>query len=129
MSRVVIDASVAIMWYLPETQSESARGWLERFDAFLVPELFFAEFGKVLRKQVVRAGLEWDIAARIVAATLAFPWRIHSNRRLLTAALSESRSLGLSAYDGYYVALAADSIYALPGTLTGSIGVLAGKPG
>lgn len=34
---------------------------------------------------------------------------------------------GLAASGGYYVACAADSIFASPGTLTGSIGVFAGK--
>jgi protease IV len=34
---------------------------------------------------------------------------------------------GMAASGGYYVACAADSIFAMPGTLTGSIGVFAGK--
>jgi len=34
---------------------------------------------------------------------------------------------GMAASGGYYVACAADSVFALPGTLTGSIGVFAGK--
>ena len=34
----------------------------------------------------------------------------------------------VAASGGYFIAMAADAIVAQPGTITGSIGVLAGKP-
>ena len=53
MSRFVLDTSVAIAWYLPESFAEVARTWQtrmldERVD-FIVPTLHYWEFANVLR--------------------------------------------------------------------------------
>lgn len=106
MSRLVVDASVALKWYLPESYSADARLWLGQYDVFAVPELFFAEFGNALRKQILRAGLQVDQATAVLAAARRFPWRIHSNRRLAPAALARAVELHLSVYDAFYLALA-----------------------
>ena len=48
MNKFVVDASVAIKWYLPENFSEDADRLLNPLFELLVPELLFAETGNIL---------------------------------------------------------------------------------
>lgn len=48
MNKFVVDASVAMKWYLPENYSEHADRLLNPFFELLVPELLFSEIGNVL---------------------------------------------------------------------------------
>ncbi|HHT9111523.1 MAG TPA: type II toxin-antitoxin system VapC family toxin [Candidatus Brocadiaceae bacterium] len=43
MNKFVVDASIAIKWYLPENFSEYAGRLLNPFFELLVPELLFSE--------------------------------------------------------------------------------------
>ncbi len=54
MSRYVLDASVAIKWFVPKIYSNAARQLLASDHSFLVPDFFFAEVGNVLWKRVRR---------------------------------------------------------------------------
>ena len=51
MNRCVIDASVAVKWFLPEIHTDAAEKWMARDAAFLAPDLIYAEFGNVLWKR------------------------------------------------------------------------------
>lgn len=51
MTRYVVDASVAIKWFLPEVHSEPASRLLREERYLLVPDLIWAEFGNVLGKK------------------------------------------------------------------------------
>ena len=48
MSRIVIDASVAVKWFLPEQDSDAARAILHFGHDLLAPDLLYAEVGSVL---------------------------------------------------------------------------------
>ena len=81
-----------------------------------------------------RAGGDDDVAAVIVRVTspggsYTASDAIHREiRRLVDKEIPVIASMGsVAASGGYFVAMAADEIYALPTTLTGSIGVFAGK--
>ena len=48
MKLFVVDASVAVKWYVPEEHSEIALLLLDDNFSRIVPRLFFSEFGNIL---------------------------------------------------------------------------------
>ena len=108
MSRFVLDTSVAIAWYLPETFAEAARSWqtrmLDERVEFVVPTLHYWEFANVLRTNVRARALDATLAADL--------WALHLDAPLLTieppidVVLSLALDHGATAYDAVYIALA-----------------------
>ena len=105
MSTLVIDASVAIKWIVPEPGTDQALSL--RRHRLLAPELLVAECANALWKKVRRREFtkqEADLAARTLelAELELFPMR-----RLLGAATELATSRGPPAYECFYLALAA----------------------
>ena len=77
MIQRVLDTSVAIAWYLPESFAPAARRWqrmmLEGSAELRVPSLHFWEFANVLRTYVKRRELEADTAGEIYTLHLDAP--------------------------------------------------------
>lgn len=102
--RVVIDASVAVKWVVPEPGSEQAELLLDR--GLIAPDLLFAECANILWEKVRRGELtteEADVAAQTLEQgeiTLV------SARGYLALATSIAVELDHTAYDGLYLALA-----------------------
>jgi predicted nucleic acid-binding protein len=111
MKRVVIDASVAIKWYIPETLSDRAAGYLEALRQgqviLLSPDLIIVEMGNTLWKKLRREELAIEDVRMIASAlTDAFPVELTESRELLPAALEVAAACGLTVYDSLYLALA-----------------------
>lgn len=110
MSDLVIDASVAVKWYIPENRSPSAVEVLEAAhhgDANLhVPDLFYAEFGNVLWKKVRRGEIDQREAGRIIRALLRAPLQVHAAKEFLNVAVALAFKSGRTVYDCIYLALA-----------------------
>jgi predicted nucleic acid-binding protein len=111
MKVFVIDASVAVKWYIPEPFSEQAVYYLELLKAgqakLLAPELIVAEMGNVLWKKELSGELARG-EVQLIGETLAssFPAELTGNQLLLPAALELALDLKLSLYDCLYLALA-----------------------
>ena len=105
MTRLVVDASVAIKWVLKEDDSTSARRIVDQAE-LLAPDLLWAELGNVLwRRQ--RVGELSPADARDMLLTLrAFPVRTYALFPLLPLALEIAVIIGHSVYDCIYLALA-----------------------
>lgn len=107
MTTRVLDASVAIAWYLPETFSADARKWRSRaLDGevrLLVPSLHYWEVGNVLRTYVRRGELEETVALEIYDAHLQAPLGVAEPPRgeVLRTALKYEATV----YDAVYIAL------------------------
>ena len=113
MTSYVLDAGVAVKWFLPasaEPLSREAMGLLERYTkgqySFLVPDLFFAEFGNVLWKaerygRCSRRATDAAIAEITKSGFASFP-----SSELLHAAVQIARAYERTVYDSLYVALA-----------------------
>ena len=56
MSRVVVDASVAVKWFLPEIHSGAALRYLDDDCERLAPDLLYVEFGNVIWKMLSLSG-------------------------------------------------------------------------
>lgn len=105
--KLVVDASVAIKWYVPEAESAKAVALLGRGDQLLAPDLLNAEFGNILWKKVCRGELTTDEAEAIVDAFLsASPLSLHPSQRLLRGAFDIAVAFQRSVYDSLYLALA-----------------------
>jgi predicted nucleic acid-binding protein len=116
VNRFVIDASVAAKWFLPparETFVDEALELLRRYTKgeirFLVPDLFWAEFGNILWKAVRQGRWTRGAAESAMAAMLARNLPTVPSRALLEEAFTIATAFDRSVYDGLYVALAVDS--------------------
>ena len=76
--RVVVDASVAVKWYLEEDHAAPARRLLDGTYELIVPDLFFMEIGNVLWKRWRRGELDDDVIAETLAALDRVPCETRS---------------------------------------------------
>ena len=106
MSSYVVDASVAVKWYVPEVHADAALRVLEPGHELHAPDLLHAEVGNILWKKTRRGELLPAEARRIADALLAAPLLVHPAASLLEAALEIALRADRSVYDGIYVALA-----------------------
>ena len=106
MSDLVVDASVAVKWLLPEVHAELAGRLLEANHVLRAPDLPFPEVGNALWKRVRRREVLAAEAAVAIQALAVAPLRVHATRPLLALALDVATRTGRSVYDGLYVAVA-----------------------
>lgn len=107
MSQFVVDASVALKWYVPEAGSELA---LRLYGLDLsAPDLLFPEIGSALRKKMLRGELEADEAFAVLGALSRSRIEIHACGPLAEYALEISSATGASFYDSTYLSLAAQA--------------------
>jgi predicted nucleic acid-binding protein len=105
VTRFVIDASVAIKWYLAEEHSVAATRLLSQEHERIAPELILVEAAQVLAK---RARLEEISASEAQASVVALRDSIQlaESASLVSAALDIALAHRRSVYDSLYVALA-----------------------
>ena len=106
MKKVVIDASVAAKWFVPEIHSAAAERFLSPDIVLCAPDLIGPEFGNVLWKKVRRTEITRAEAEEILRAFAAVPLEIRSSSDLLAAAFELACRLDRSVYDSLYLALA-----------------------
>jgi predicted nucleic acid-binding protein len=104
---VVIDASVALRWFVAQSHHEAAERWLNRFvsdpGVFVAPDLFrFEVFGGLARLQPPRDP-SW--APRCFANLDRLGIRtLPTTMELFQRALALSRELRIGGYDAVYLA-------------------------
>jgi predicted nucleic acid-binding protein len=107
MIRRVLDASVAVAWYLPEAFSKPARRrqqmLLDGKAEFYAPSLHYWEFANVLRTYVMRAEIDAATAHEIYHLHLDAPIISVEPRRDLV--LEFALEYGATVYDAVYIAL------------------------
>jgi predicted nucleic acid-binding protein len=107
MIRRVLDTSVAIAWYLPESFSKPARRWqrmlLDGDVELYVPAFHYWEFANVLRTYAKRAEIEAPMAHEIYHLHLDAPLISADPRR--DSVLEVALEYDASAYDAVYLAL------------------------
>ncbi|MBX3402154.1 MAG: type II toxin-antitoxin system VapC family toxin [Phycisphaeraceae bacterium] len=107
MKALVIDASVAVKWFLPEKDSEQAARLLSGTRRLVAPDLLWIEVAAVLWKVVRRSAITPDEAHRIIADAAAFPVETIESFSLLPEAMRIAMETGRTVYDSLYVSLAA----------------------
>ena len=108
MNRLVVDASVAIKWVLPEVHSDSALILLEKSPELLVPDLFFCEISNVLWKRSRKGDIDSIFAEKSLQTLQALPIEIYATAPLASSALKLALTVGCSVYDALYLVLAVE---------------------
>ncbi len=106
MSRYVLDASVAIKWFVPEVYSDVAQRLLAIDHNFLVPDFFFPEVGNVLWKRVRRGDDTSDNARQTLADLNTVPIEVYLSQPFMPLALNIALQTDRAVYDSLYLALA-----------------------
>lgn len=104
--RYVVDASVAVKWYIPEIYVQEAVRLLKGRHQLHVPELIFPEVGSIIWKRVRRGEISISAGDQIIAAVARKRWTVHSHRKTSSSAFAGAEATGQTVYDWTYLALA-----------------------
>ena len=110
---VVIDASVAAKWVLPEIGAERAAKLRYRGEDYIAPSLLVAEIGSAVWKRARRGEFTVAQATSAIALSTALMTRLVPLDDLVTSAVEFAIRLDHPIYDCFYLALAAREDVAL----------------
>jgi predicted nucleic acid-binding protein len=108
MKPVVVDASVAAKWFLPEPDAAAALRLLDDRYRLAAPDLIHAEFGNIVWKLHARGALDTKEASDMIEHFLSMPLEIHDSTYLLAPALQIAIATRRTVYDSLYLALAVE---------------------
>lgn len=106
MNRYVVDASVAIKWYLPEDYSEHSECLISSSIELFCPDLLISEVGNILWKRIVRAECSHSKALKILKELQSPPLYMWSTALFAENALDIACRTKRTFYDSVYIALA-----------------------
>ena len=104
---LIIDASAAVKWFLPEQDADKARLLLSSTYRLIAPDLLWIEVASVVWKVARRGAISDDEAQQIITDASAFPIETVESFPLLPEALRIATKTDRTVYDSLYVALAA----------------------
>jgi predicted nucleic acid-binding protein len=104
--RLVVDASVAVKWFLPEIHSQAASRLLNGDFELMAPDLIWSELGNVLWKRWRRRELTREAASEILNDFRRYPLGIVCSGPILGNAWRLASTLNRSFYDSVYLAVA-----------------------
>ena len=102
----VVDAGVAVKWFLPEIHSEHALRLLRKRIALQAPELILAEFGNILWKKCRAGELDGTTAGEILDNFNRSPLVVQPHRAFMKVAWDIALKHSQTFYDSLYLALA-----------------------
>lgn len=102
----VVDASVAVKWFLPEAHSENASRVLTSGRTLLAPDLIYPEVGSVLWKRTRAGDITAEEAGAVLRALAGLGLTIYPAWPLVLSACELAARTGRSVYDSLYLALA-----------------------
>ena len=106
MISYVVDASVAVKWYIPEVDTNEAEKLLDVEYILHAPELILPEFGNIIWKKVRRGEITTSQGRQIIEAFLQTPIQLHPGTNLLPSAFEIADRTAQTVYDCLYLALA-----------------------
>lgn len=106
MKRLVVDASVAIKWFIPEIHSAAAARLLDPEFIISAPDLILPEVGNTVWKKVRRKEITSQEAAEILNTWPSMGVEIYPSSVLLIPAFELAVALDRTVYDSLYLALA-----------------------
>jgi predicted nucleic acid-binding protein len=106
MSSLVVDASVAVAWFLPLVETERANAILRSGDHLFAPELVIAEIANAAWKAATFHGTPPQAAKEIVREASRFFSELVPLTALKNRALVIALELRHPIYDCFYLALA-----------------------
>jgi predicted nucleic acid-binding protein len=106
VSLFVVDASVAIKWFLPENHSDAALRLLAQQHTLYAPDLIFSEFSNVLWKRVRKNEISKSEADSTLEGLLALHLQVQPSQSLIPLALEIACRVNRTVYDSLYLAAA-----------------------
>jgi predicted nucleic acid-binding protein len=108
MKPLVVDASVAVKWFLPEENSDKALlvrdGFIREEYWLIVPDLMISEFGNVLWKN--RGVIDEAMALDIITDLLGLGIPLVPADTIIARAYELARQYNRTVYDAMYLAVA-----------------------
>jgi len=102
----VVDASVAIKWYVPEIYEQEASRLQKSGDTLHAPELVLPEFGNIVWKKVARREITEKEGQKIVTEFSRANLVYHPQRQIIKSAFTGATMTNQTVYDWTYMALA-----------------------
>lgn len=102
----VVDATVAVKWFLPETHSEHAHRWLQPDLRLTAPEVLIDQVGLVLCRRNRQGILDAETSQRVIRNLTRLPIDWVSDADLAPAALEVSATTTRAYAESLYLALA-----------------------
>jgi predicted nucleic acid-binding protein len=106
VTRLVVDVSVAVKWFLPEVHAEAARQLIAPEYELAAPDLIWPEFGNVLWKRRRRQEMTAEMSHQILADFRRIPMMIAPADPFIPLALEIADRTGRTVYDALYLAMA-----------------------
>ncbi len=107
---IIIDASVAAKWLLPDEYDLRAdvikKSFTDREIAVAVSNLIFYEINNLLNSAALSKRISVRDSANFYESLLNLDFTIHWSKELLIKTLQKALDLNISSYDASYVALA-----------------------
>ncbi len=103
---IVVDASVAAKWILPEAGSSAAAALRQQDSELIAPSLLAAEIGNAIWKAARRGNVSTSEALTGIEAALIWFETLIPIEELRVRALAFAIELGHPIYDCFYLALA-----------------------
>lgn len=103
---IVLDASVALQWYLAETNTDPALRLLGAEEPMVAPDVLLVEVGEAAWTLVRQERMRWEQAALIAATLPDYFTELYPTAWLAERALAIAASVPLSIHDCLYLALA-----------------------
>lgn len=105
---VVIDASVAVKWFIWEEGTEEAQKLLEQLKIFYAPDFFLMEIDSILTKKVRRNELTVSDAFQKRNMFRQLPYKLIMYKQLAEFAFHLATEFSVTLYDAAYLATAVD---------------------
>lgn len=107
---IILDASVAIKWLLPDEQDDYAfqikNDFADKKILIAVPLLFFYEIGNILKNASKSLRIASKDSIKVYQSFLELEFIVYSSKELFKESLQKSLDLDISCYDASYVVLA-----------------------
>jgi len=102
----VIDAGVAIKWFLPEDGYENASGIIHFYSEFLAPDLFMIEIDTIITKKVRKREIELSEAVFLYDEIRKLPFKFIHYNQIAKLSVELSATLPITLYDATYLSVA-----------------------
>lgn len=106
MKPLVVDAGVAVKWFVPEPDAAAALRLLDGRHLLAAPDLIRSEIGNVAWRLHNRGVIDAGEASDLIEHFLSMPLEIHDSTYLLAPALQIAIATNRTVYDSLYLALA-----------------------
>jgi predicted nucleic acid-binding protein len=108
VKNLVIDASVAIKWFIWEEGTEEAQQLLDELRSFWVPDLFLIEIDAILTKKVRKGELDIADSFQKRRVFRQLPYKLIPFDEIVEFAFRLSTEFPITLYDATYLATAVD---------------------